>query len=93
MAWFKAFLSFALALLVILCGIVLTLRNGQMVELNLVLWQSPSLSLGILVVVSLLVGCLLGMLINSLWLWRVTRKSQKLQKQLDQSIKRLEQLQ
>ncbi len=93
MAWFKAFLSFALALLVILCGIVLTLRNGQMVELNLVIWQSPSLSLGILVVVSLLVGCLLGMLINSLWLWRVTRKSQKLQKQLDQSIKRLEQLQ
>jgi len=44
-------------------------------------------------VVSVLVGCIVGMLINSVWLLRVTRKSQKLQKQLDQSIKRLEQIQ
>lgn len=93
MAWFKAFLSFSLALIIIGCGIVLTLRNGELVSLDLVFWQSPSLSLGILVVVSLLIGCVLGMLINSLWLLRVTRKSQKLQKQLDQSIKRLEQIQ
>jgi putative membrane protein len=93
MAWFKAFISFALALLIIGCGIVLTLRNGESVTLDLVFWQSPSLSLGIVVVVNLLIGCVLGMLINSLWLLRVTRKSQKLQKQLDQSIKRLEQIQ
>jgi uncharacterized integral membrane protein len=93
MAWFKAFISFALALLIIGCGIVLTLRNGESVTLDLVFWQSPSLSLGIVVVVNLLIGCVLGMLINSLWLLRMTRKSQKLQKQLDQSIKRLEQIQ
>jgi uncharacterized integral membrane protein len=80
-------------LLIIGCGIVLTLRNGESVTLDLVFWQSPSLSLGIVVVVNLLIGCVLGMLINSLWLLRMTRKSQKLQKQLDQSIKRLEQIQ
>ncbi|MAA70249.1 MAG: hypothetical protein CL679_00825 [Bermanella sp.] len=93
MAWFKAFISFALALLIIGCGIVLNLRNGELVSLDFVFWQSPEISLGIVVVVSLLMGCILGMLINSVWLLRVTRKSQKLQKQLDQSIKRLEQIQ
>ena len=93
MAWFKAFITVAIAFILIACGIVLTLRNAQIVELNLVLWQSPPLSLGIVLVFTLLLGCLLGMLINSLWLFRVTRRSQKLQKQLDQSIKRLEQLQ
>lgn len=93
MAWFKAFISFLIALVIILGGIVFALRNGQIVELNLVIWQSPPISIGILMVVFLLVGTLLGMLINSLWLLKVTRKSQKLQKQLDQSIKRLEQLQ
>ncbi|MGR6874285.1 LapA family protein [Pseudomonas sp. HK3] len=93
MAWFRAFISFAFALIIIGCGIVLTLRNGQLVELDLIFWQSPPLSLGIVLVVGLLIGSILGMLINSLWLLRVTRKSQKLQKQLDQSIKRLEQIQ
>lgn len=93
MAWIKAFLSFLVALIIILAGIVLTLRNSDLVSVNLVLWQSPTFSLGILMVVCLLIGCLLGMLINSLWLLKATRRSQKLQKQLDQSIKRLEQLQ
>ena len=93
MAWIKAFFSFVIALIIILAGIVLTLRNSDLVSVNLVLWQSPTLSLGILMVVCLLMGCILGMLINSLWLLKATRKSKKLQKQLDQSIKRLEQLQ
>ena len=93
MAWFKTFISFAIALVVIGCGMALTLRNAQLVEIDLFVWHSPSFSLGTLLVVSLLIGCILGMLINSVWLWRVTRKSQKLQKQLDQSIKRLEQIQ
>lgn len=93
MAWFKAFISVAVAFILVACGIVLTVRNAQIVELNLEFWQSPPLSLGIVIMVTLLIGCLLGMLINSLWLLRVTRKSQKLQKQLDQSIKRLEQIQ
>jgi len=93
MAWIKAFLSFLLALAIIALGIVLTLRNSDLVSVNLVFWQSPQLSMGILMVVCLLIGCLLGILINTLWLLKVKRRSQKLQKQLDQSIKRLEQLQ
>jgi len=93
MAWIKAFLSFLLALIIISVGIVLTLRNSEIVSVNMVFWQSPDASLGIVLVASLLIGCLLGMLINGLWLLKATRKSQKLQKQLDQSIKRLEQIQ
>jgi uncharacterized integral membrane protein len=93
MAWFKAFFSFVIALTVIGGGIVLAISNAQLASIDLVFWQSPSLSLGVIVVVTLLVGCILGMMINSLWLLRMTRKSQKLQKQLDQSIKRLEQIQ
>lgn len=93
MAWIKAFLSFLVALMIILVGIILTLRNSDMVSVNLELWQSPQMSVGILMVVCILIGALLGMLINSLWLMKVTRRSQKLQKQLDQTIKRLEQLQ
>ena len=93
MAWFQTFIRFAIALVVIGCGMALTLRNAPLVELDLFFWHRPSLSLGTILVVCLLIGCLLGMLINSVRLWRVTRKSQKLQKQLDQSIKRLEQIQ
>lgn len=93
MAWIKAFLSFLLALAIILLGILLTLRNSGVVSVNLEFWQSPELSLGMLMVVCVLIGCLLGIAMNSVWLIKMKRKSQKLQKQLDQTIKRLEQLQ
>lgn len=93
MRWIKAFTSLCLALLVVFCGVVFTLNNPNAVQPNFLLWQAPELPLGVIMMVALLLGCLLGVLANSVWTWRIIHQKNKLQKQLDQSQKRFEQLQ
>ena len=93
MKWMKAFFSLCIALIIIFCGVVFTLNNPDAVQANLILWKAPELPLGVMMTVTLLIGCMLGILANTIWTWRILRQRNRLQKQLDQSQKRFEQLQ
>lgn len=93
MVWLKALISFCILVVLLTTGAVITFNNAQPVALDLLLWQSPQLALGILTLVVLLVGLALGFAINILWSWRLIQQKAKLQKQLDQALKRFEQLQ
>ncbi|OUR67754.1 hypothetical protein A9Q73_04875 [Bermanella sp. 47_1433_sub80_T6] len=93
MGWIKSFISLSLSLMILAAGVVINLRNPELVTLDMVLWRSSEYSLGLLLVAALFVGCLLGILANSLWLWQVKRQRNKLKKQLDSAVKRFEQLQ
>jgi uncharacterized integral membrane protein len=89
----RAFLTLLIILLVVFCGIVFTLNNALVVQSNLIFWQTPEMPLGVLMTITLLLGCSLGLLANALLSWRLIRQRNELQKQLDQSQKRFEQLQ
>ncbi len=93
MGWVKTLISLSMFLGVLAAGLVLGLSNSELVNLDVVVWHSSEYSLGLLLVVALLFGCLLGIMANSLWLWQVKRQRNKLQKQLDSAVKRFEQLQ
>jgi uncharacterized integral membrane protein len=89
----RAFLTLLIILLVVFCGIVFTLNNALVVQSNLIIWQTPEMPLGVLMTITLLLGCSLGLLANTLLSWRLIRQRNELKKQLDQSQKRFEQLQ
>ncbi len=93
MGWIKTLISLSLSLGVLAVGLVLNIRNPDLVSLDVVVWRSSEYSLGLLLAATLLFGCLLGIMANSLWLWQVKRQRNKLQKQLDNTVKRFEQLQ
>lgn len=93
MAWIKAFLTFCIILCVVFLGAVMTFNNAEPVKLDLLVWQSPQLALGIMLVVVLLLGLLLGFAMNTLWGWRLMQQKSRLQKQLDEALKRFEQIQ
>lgn len=93
MVWLKALISFCILVVLLATGAVITFNNAQPVALDLLFWQSPQLALGILTLVVLLVGLALGFVLNTLWSWRLIQQKAKLQKQLDQALKRFEQLQ
>ena len=79
--------------MILVVGVVINLRNPELVELDIVLWRSAEYSLGLLLVAALFVGCLLGIIANSLWLWQLKRQRNKLKKQLASAVQRCEQLQ
>jgi uncharacterized integral membrane protein len=93
MGWIKAFISLALFLVCVGAGLVISVRNSQSVNLDIVVWSSSEYPLGLLLLAALLVGCLLGVFGNSLWVWQLKRQGRKLQKQLDGAVKRFDQLQ
>lgn len=93
MRGFKALFMACVLLLMFVVGVLLTLNNKQPVSVDIILWQSPSLPLGVLMVLVLLIGCMAGVLMNSWLVMRLSRQRSKLQKQLDQASKRFEQLQ
>lgn len=89
----KALFLACVFLLMFIAGVLLTLNNKQAVSVDMILWQSPTVPLGMLMVLVLFVGCLGGVLMNSWLVMRLSQQRRKLQKQLDQASKRFEQLQ
>ena len=83
----------ALSLAIIALGVILSLRNNAPVQVDAVVWQSPQISLGVLLMLTLFIGCLIGVLVNVFWLWQLKHQRNRLKKQLDSAIKRFESLQ
>ena len=93
MGRFKSFLGLCAVLAIALCGVVVAVYNPEMVQMRLYIWNSPELRLGILLLIMLLLGVVLGVFANSYVTWKLSLQKKKLQKQLDQALKRFEQLQ
>jgi uncharacterized integral membrane protein len=89
----RAFFTLCIFLLIVFCGIGFTLSNPLLVQSNLIIWQTPEIPLGMLMAITLLIGCGLGVAVNAVISWRLIRERNALQKQLFQSQKRFEQLQ
>ena len=80
-------------LAVIMCGVIVAMSNPEFVQMKLHIWSSPDIRLGILLIAVLLLGVVLGVFANAFVTWKLSLQKKKLQKQLDQAVKRFEQLQ
>jgi uncharacterized integral membrane protein len=63
--WRKIMLTLYIlwALTFLILGIQLTLRNATLVKVDVLFWQSPEISVGVVVCIALFLGLLLGLLI------------------------------
>jgi uncharacterized membrane protein YciS (DUF1049 family) len=93
MGWFKSFLGLCVVLAIVICGVIVAMSNPGMVQVKLPIWASPELRLGTLIILTLLCGVLLGVFANTWATWKLSLRNKSLQKQLDQALKRFEQLQ
>ncbi len=93
MGWIKAVGYLGLILSAIGLGWLVSVNNSELVKVDVVIWQSPEVTLGLILMVTLSVGCLMGVLANSLLLFQFKRQRNKLKKQLDGALQRFEQLQ
>lgn len=88
----KSLVTFCLLILLLLAGIMFTLRNQQQVPLDLFFFQFAENSLALWLVLSLISGVFLGLLLAVPWLTRCKAQALKLERQLKQQQKELHQL-
>ena len=93
MKWLKAFLSLIVAVAALLLGVLIALNNPDVVNLSFLYWQLPALPLGTLVLLIFGAGCVLGLSVNLFWVWRLQASRRRLTKELQNTVKRVEQLQ
>lgn len=60
------FIKFLLVLVIVLVGAMFSMENNQLVNVNFILLQSTTMSLGLWLIIFLAIGCLLGLLASSL---------------------------
>jgi len=93
MKWLKAFASLILIIATLVLGILVAMNNPALVQLTFLDWQMPGLSLGALVLLVFGAGCLLGLSVNLLWVWKLQAARRRLTKELRNTVKRVEQIQ
>ena len=93
MTWIKVIGYFSLLVVCAGLGLLASANNSKLVQVNVYNWESPEASLGSVLVITLALGCLIGMIVNSVVLWRFKRQRNKLKSQLDSALLRFEKLQ
>mgnify|MGYP001950710363 CR=1 FL=1 len=84
-------ITFALCLILLLViGVVFTLRNDQPVTVDFLLLQTPAWSLGLWLLLSVFLGAALGVLASSFSLFRLRLRNQRLAKEKKRQTQELE---
>ena len=62
----RMFIKFLLVLAIVMIGAMFSMENNQLVNVDFILLQSATMSLGLWLIIFLAIGCLLGLLASSL---------------------------
>lgn len=62
----RMFIKFLLVLAIVMVGAMFSMENSQLVNVDFILLQSTTMSLGLWLIIFLAIGCLLGLLASSL---------------------------
>jgi len=62
----RMFIKFLLVLAIVMVGAMFSMENNQLVNVDFILLQSATMSLGLWLIIFLAIGCLLGLLASSL---------------------------
>ncbi|MBM6551730.1 LapA family protein [Marinomonas ostreistagni] len=90
--WIKRAALFCVLALFLFIGIFFAIRNGQVMTLDLVLWQGPELSIALYMILSFAVGAVLTLIASSLLLLRSDRCVRKQRKQLERQQSEIDNL-
>lgn len=80
--WLKRVVLLVALAFFLFVGLFFAIRNGQVISLDLVLWQSPELSVALYMIIAFAVGIVLALASSSALLFRLERTIRKQAKQL-----------
>ena len=80
--WLKRVVLLVVLAFFLFIGLFFAIRNGQVITLDLVLWQSPELSIALYMIIVYAVGVILALASSSMLLFRLERRARKQNKQL-----------
>ncbi|WP_067218165.1 lipopolysaccharide assembly protein LapA domain-containing protein [Marinomonas gallaica] len=80
--WLKRVVLLVVLAFFLFIGLFFAIRNGQVITLDLVLWQSPELSIALYMIIAFAVGVILALASSSMLLFRLERRARKQNKQL-----------
>ncbi|MGB2063748.1 hypothetical protein MGA5115_02239 [Marinomonas gallaica] len=80
--WLKRVVLLVVLAFFLFIGLFFAIRNGQVITLDLVLWQSPELSVALYMIIAFAVGVILALASSSMLLFRLERRARKQNKQL-----------
>lgn len=90
MAGLQKILIILLVLVLILLALVFSLNNQMAVSLNFLLFETPPHGIAIWIVMSFIIGALVGVLMTMLATFRTSVSRRTLQKRLDRAEQALE---
>lgn len=90
--WIKRATLFIVLALFLCIGIFFAIRNGQVMTLDLVLWQGPELSIALYMIIAFALGVVLTLIASSALLFRNERQVRKQGKQLERQQAELDNL-
>ena len=80
--WFKRAILIVVLAFFLFIGLFFAIRNGNVISLDLVLWQAPELSVALLMIIALGLGVILALLSSGALLLRLEGKLRKQNKQI-----------
>ncbi|WP_417553006.1 lipopolysaccharide assembly protein LapA domain-containing protein [Marinomonas fungiae] len=80
--WLKRVVLLVALAFFLFVGLFFAIRNGQVITLDLVLWQSPELSIALYMIIAFALGIVLALASSSALLFRLERNVRKKTKQL-----------
>ncbi|MBD3609626.1 MAG: DUF1049 domain-containing protein [Gammaproteobacteria bacterium] len=87
----RKILNYLFAVFVLIIGIILAIYNSNSVEINLVVFQAQ-LPLALLIIITLIIGALLGIVTSFSLMYKSRREVQKLKKQYQLNQKEINNL-
>lgn len=80
--WLKRALLIIVLALFLFIAIFFSIRNDQLVMLDLVFWQGPSLSVALYMIFAFAVGVILALIASSVLMFRLEQRVRRLTKRL-----------
>ena len=80
--WFKRAILIVVLAFFLFIGLFFAIRNGNVISLDLVLWQAPELSVALYMIIAFGLGVILALLSSGALLLRLEGKLRKQNKQI-----------
>lgn len=82
-SWLKRVISIVLVVLFLAIGVFFSIRNPQLMSLDLVFWKGPELSVALYVIMAFTVGACVALLVSSVAYLRSNRQIRVLTRKYD----------
>ncbi|TDO99526.1 lipopolysaccharide assembly protein LapA domain-containing protein [Marinomonas balearica] len=90
--WLKRVLLAALLIIFLVVGVFFSIRNPQLITLDLVIWHAPELSIALYLILAFAAGAAVTLLASSVTLIRSDRQIKLLSKKLEKNRSELDSL-